>query len=101
MLLEFSIVPMGMGESVSEAVSAVISKVARSGLSYRCNPMGTVIEGEWDEVMGLVKACHMDVLRTYPRVLTRISIDDRPGKKDMISTKLHSVEEKLGMKLEK
>lgn len=101
MLLEFSIVPLGKGEGVGDIVAMVIERVVKSGLPYRCNPMGTVIEGEWEEVMELVKDCHKEVLKTAPRVLTRISIDDRPGRKDMITGKIRSVEERLGRKLEK
>jgi len=101
MLLEFSIVPLGTGESVSEIVAKVIETVDRSGLPYRCNPMGTVIEGEWDEVMGVVRKCHFDVLSVSPRVLTRITIDDRPGKSDRITGKLESVERRLGKEVRK
>lgn len=99
MLLEFSIVPLGTGESVSEIVSKVIETVDKSGLPYRCNPMGTVIEGEWDEVMNVVRKCHFDVRGMAPRVLTRISIDDRPGKPDRITGKLESVEKRLRKEL--
>lgn len=101
MLLEFSIVPLGTGESVSEIVSKVIETVDKSGLPYRSNPMGTVIEGEWDELMNVVRQCHLDVLRISPRVLTRISIDDRPGKTGRITGKLESVEKHLGKTVRK
>jgi len=50
MLVQFSIVPLGTGESVSQSVAEVIRIVDESGLPYRTNPMGTVVEGEWDEL---------------------------------------------------
>ena len=58
-LLEFSISPLGKGESVSKYVSRALDIIDKSGVDYRLNPMGTVLEGEWDEVMAVVKKCYM------------------------------------------
>jgi uncharacterized protein (TIGR00106 family) len=101
MLAQFSIVPLGKGESISEPVSRVLKIVDEGGLPYRITPMGTIIEGEWDEVMALIRACHLEVLKGMPRLLTTITIDDRPGKPDRITEKVRSVETKLGRKLKK
>jgi uncharacterized protein (TIGR00106 family) len=101
MLIQFSIVPIGTGESISESVAGVIRIVDESGLPYRTNPMGTVIEGGWDEVMALIRKCHEEVLRGASRVLTSISIDDRPGKPDRITEKVKSVEKRLGREIKK
>ncbi len=101
MLAEFHVVPIGTGESMSEQIAKLFKLVEAGGLPYKATPMGTVIEGEWDEVMGLIKKCHQTLLAEWPRVLTSISIDDRGEKKGMLEGKLKSVEEKLGKKLEK
>ena len=101
MLVQFSIVPLGTGESVSEGVAEVIRIVDESGLPYRTNPMGTVVEGEWDEVIALIRKCHEEALRNASRVLTSISIDDRPGKPDRIIEKIKSVEKRLGREIKK
>ncbi len=101
MLVQFSIVPIGTGESISESVTGVIRIVDESGLPCRTNPMGTVIEGGWDEVMALIRKCHEEVLRGASRVLTSISIDDRPGKPDRITEKVKSVEKRLGREIKK
>ena len=98
-LAEFSIVPLGKGASVSPFVAEVIKIVAESGLSYKANPMGTVMEGDWDAVMGVIRKCHDEVMRGSERVLTSIKIDDRKGKEKRMEAKLESVEQKLGMKL--
>jgi uncharacterized protein (TIGR00106 family) len=100
-LAEFSIVPLGKGASVSPAVARVLKIVAESGISYKANPMGTVLEGEWDRVMGIIKECHQEVMKDADRAVTSIKIDDRKGKGERIGTKLESVEQKLGMKLQK
>jgi len=101
MLVEFSVVPLGMGESVSRQIAQVLKIVSESGVSYKANPMGTVLEGEWDKVMGVIKKCHEEVMKDAERVLTSIKIDDRKGKEQRIEKKLESVEQKLGMKLKK
>ena len=101
MLVEFSVVPLGTGASVSPQISRVLKIVSESGVSYKANPMGTVLEGEWDKVIGVVKKCHDEVMKDAERVLTSIKIDDRKGKEQRIEKKLESVEQKLGMKLKK
>jgi uncharacterized protein (TIGR00106 family) len=101
MLVQFSIVPLGAGESISGQVAKILGLVDGSGLSYRLTPMGTIVEGEWDEVMALVGKCHREALKGAPRVLTTITIDDRPGKPDRITEKVRSVEVKLGRALKK
>jgi len=95
-IAEFTISPVGVGESLSKYVAEVIDIVDKSGLPYLLTPMGTIVEGEWDEVMGLIKRCHHRMRELAPRVATRIYIDDRPGKKGLLEYKTRSVEEKLG-----
>lgn len=98
-LVEFSVVPLGKGVSVSEQVAEAVRIVAESGITYRVNPMGTVIEGEWDEVMNVVKRCHHEVRKGADRVITAIKIDDRKGSERRIDGKVKTVEQKLGIKL--
>ncbi len=99
MLVEFSVVPVGTGVSISPQIAKVLKIVSESGLQYKANPMGTVLEGDWDAVMAVVKKCHDTVMKDSERALTTIAIDDRKGKEARIEKKLESVEQKLGMKL--
>lgn len=101
MLVEFSIVPLGKGVSVGNDVANVIKIVENSGLPYKLNPMGTVVEGKWDEVMALIKRCHRAVLRNGERVVTTIKIDDRKGRSNMIEGKIASLEKRLKKSLRK
>lgn len=101
MLVEFSIVPLGAGSSISTKIAGVMKIVDASGLPYRINPMGTVVEGEWDELFRLIKKCHSSVKKNENRVMTRILIDDRKGRSDMLSYKIKSVEKKIGRPLKK
>ncbi len=100
-LIEFSVMPIGKGPSMSPVVAKALKIVTGSGVPYKANPMGTVLEGEWDDVMGVVKKCHHEVMKEAERVVTTITIDDRKGKESRLEKKLESLEQKMGMKLKK
>jgi len=101
MMIELSVVPLGKGASVSATVARVMRLIVESGIPYKANPMGTVIEGEWGPVMDLVRRCHDEAMREADRVVTTIKIDDYKGKGPRLGSKLESVEQKLGRKLER
>jgi uncharacterized protein (TIGR00106 family) len=100
MIAEFSVWPM-VGASVSQQVAKVVKLVDESGLPYKLNAMGTVVEGEWDEVMGLIKKCHQLLAGETERVITNISIDDRKGRTQRITGKVESIEKILGREVKK
>ncbi|OGW39579.1 MAG: hypothetical protein A2Y97_11950 [Nitrospirae bacterium RBG_13_39_12] len=101
MLVEFSIIPIGIGSSIGDQLAEVLKIVDSSGLPYKINPMGTVIEGEWDEIIKLIKKCHMTMMKSAERTVTTISIDDRKGKPDRINQKVKSIEKRIGKSLKK
>ena len=101
MLVEFSVFPIGKGESLSQHVSQIIKIIDESGLEYRLNPMGTVVEGEWDEILDVIKRCHHKMRQYSTRVITNISIDDREGAVGRITGKIESVEKTLGREVKK
>ena len=98
-LLEFSMTPLGKGESVSKFVARSLDIIDRSGLPYRVNPMGTVIEGDWDEVFGVVRKCFERMKKDCTRISTSIKFDYRKGKGGRITAKVESLEKKLKRKL--
>jgi len=100
-MVEFSVVPVGKGESLSRVIARVLKIIAESGVNYRANPMGTVLEGSWAEVMDVVKKCHDEAMKESGRVVTSIKIDDRNGAEKRMEEKLGSVERKLGTVLRK
>jgi len=100
-LLEFSMSPMTRGESVSSVVCRSLDIIDKSGVDYRLNPMGTVLEGEWDEVMNVVKQCYEKMSSDCDRISCSIKIDYRKGGKGRLESKIASVEEKLGKSLKK
>ena len=100
MLAEFSIMPVGKGESLSEDVAEVIKIVSDSGLPSKTGAMSTSIEGDWDEVMGLIKKCRDKMLESSSRVYLTIKIDERKGAEGRLTGKIKSIEEKLGKSLQ-
>ncbi len=101
MIVQFSIVPLGVGTSLSEHVAKVIEIVHESGLPYKFHAMGTIVEGDWDEVMNLIKNCRDTLMEDLERILIDIRIDDRKGAKNRIEGKVVSVEKKVKRKIKK
>lgn len=95
MLAAFSITPLGVGESVSGAVADAVRLVRDSGLPNETNAMFTNVEGDWDEVMALLKACVEKVGEAAPRVSVVIKLDHRPGTADALHAKVRAVEAHL------
>ncbi|HIJ37685.1 MAG TPA: MTH1187 family thiamine-binding protein [Rhodospirillaceae bacterium] len=98
-LLEFSMSPLGKGESVSEFVARSLDIIDKSGLAYQLTPMGTILEGEWSEVMAVVTACFATMSADCNRISTQIRIDYRANAKGRLKGKVESVQKKLGRKL--
>jgi len=82
MLAEFTIFPVGAGTSLSAYVARAVKLVEESGLNYRVGPMGTCVEGSWDQIMALMKKCHDAVAADSERLVMHIYIDDRKGAQD-------------------
>jgi uncharacterized protein (TIGR00106 family) len=96
---EFSVTPIGKGASVGTYVARCLEIVDRSGVPYRLNAMGTVIEGEFEDIMKLVARCHQAVAEDCERVSTIVKIDDRRGASGQLEAKVKAVERRLGRKL--
>lgn len=98
-LLEFSMYPVDKGESVSAFVARSLDIIDRCGLPYQLTPMGTIIEGEWNEVMAIVNACFEAMQADCSRVVTQIKIDYRNGPGGRLTSKIDAVQKKVGRKL--
>jgi uncharacterized protein (TIGR00106 family) len=96
MLIAFSVTPLGVGEDVGELVAEAVRVVRASGLPNHTDAMFTTIEGEWDEVMAVVKAATDAVAARAPRVSVVIKADVRPGVTGAMTTKVETIERYLG-----
>jgi len=98
-LLEFSMSPLDKGDSLSRYVARSLDLIDKSGLPYQLTPMGTIVEGEWEELMALVTSCYKTMRQDCDRISTSIKIDYRAGKSGRLKSKIRSIESKLGRTL--
>jgi uncharacterized protein (TIGR00106 family) len=87
--------PIGKGESLSPYVARIEAIIRASGLPYSFGPMGTVIEGSYEEVSRVIGDCLEELKRDCDRISTSVKMDYRKGRQDAIQGKVRSVEEKL------
>ena len=95
MLVAFSVTPLGTGEAVGELVAEAVRVVRESGLPHQTDAMFTLLEGEWDEVMAVVKRAVDAVAAKAPRVSLVLKADLRPGVTDGLTSKVARIEEYL------
>jgi uncharacterized protein (TIGR00106 family) len=95
MIVAFSVTPLGVGEAVGEIVAEAVRVVRESGLPNRTDAMFTTLEGEWDEVMDVVKRAVEAVEARAPRVSVVLKADIRSGVTDGMNSKVETVERSL------
>ena len=95
MIVAFSVTPLGVGVGVGEYVADAVQVVRNSGLPNRTDAMFTSVEGNWDEVMDVVKRAVDAVAARAPRVSLTLKADLRAGEKDALNSKVESVERHL------
>lgn len=95
-LMEFSMIPLDKGSSFSLYVSKVLTIVDESGLEYRLNPMGTVVEGEWGQLLDLLTKCFRAIEMISDRISLTVKFDYRKGLSGALESKVKSVEQKAG-----
>src|SRR5213593_4748936 len=100
-LLEFSMAPLEKGDSVGEYVARSLKIIDESGLDYRLHAMGTIIEGELDQVLAVLKQCFDAMATDCQRITCTAKLDYRRGHAGRLQSKVASVEKKLGRPLKK
>lgn len=102
MLAEFSVTPLGGGAHVGKQVARAVQIVKDSGLDYQLTALGTLLEGDRDEVVTVILKAHEALLATNERVYTRIALDEfkseTPGR---LRSKVTKIEQELGVALKK
>ena len=94
-IVEFSIFPMDKGESLSSYVARAMKLIQDSGLPYELNPMGTCVEGDWNDVMSLVDRCFQELQKDCKRISLALKADYRKGSTGRMKAKVESVRAKL------
>jgi uncharacterized protein (TIGR00106 family) len=95
-IAEFTLIPIGVGVSLSKYVAVCEQILEESGLSYELHANGTNLEGEWEQVMGAIKTCHERLHEMgVPRISTQIKLGTRIDRDQKMADKIASVREKL------
>lgn len=95
-MIDLCVVPLGVGVSVSAYVAACQKILDQAGLKHQLHAYGTNVEGEWDAVMGAVKACHEEIHRMgAPRITTTLKLGTRVDRHQTMGDKIDSVGRKL------
>ena len=95
MLVAFSVTPLGVGDAVGEYVAVAVRVVRDSGLPNRTDAMFTTVEGDWDEVMAVVKRAVDAIAAKAPRISVVLKADIRPGATGALTAKVESLERHL------
>src|SRR5687768_15455573 len=98
-LLEFAMSPTGQPGSLAPYVARMLDIIDRSGVAYQLTSMGTILEGDWDQVMGVVGACFKALEADCPRIGMNLKMDYRAGPQARLRSKIDAVEQQLGRSL--
>lgn len=101
MMIEFSILPINEDAHLGKYITAAVKIVHESGLEYRLTPMGTIIIGEWEPALAVIRQCHEAVRQMSDRVMTRIKVDDTKDGARLPEEKVKVVENLLGFQVKK
>jgi uncharacterized protein (TIGR00106 family) len=95
-IADISIIPLGVGLSLSSYVAVCERTFIEAGLEPRLHANGTNVEGEWDTVMAALKTCHERLHEMgVPRIATNLRLGTRVDREPSMDAKLESVKEKL------
>jgi len=95
-IVDFTVVPVGAGISLSPYVAEVERILQRAGLHHVLHANGTNVEGEWDDVMAAIRACHEALhAQGVPRIHTDIKLGTRSDRAQSMADKVESVKAKL------
>jgi uncharacterized protein (TIGR00106 family) len=101
MLFELNMIPLGGDSHLSSEIARVLDRIDKSGLPYVLTPTTTCIEGEWDEVLPLIRRCHEDLRQRSTHVVTTIKIADDAEATNKLTSNVTSVEAKVGRPLKR
>jgi len=96
-LAGITIVPLGVGLSLSRYVAECERILQEAGLEPQLHANGTNVEGEWDAVFAALRCCHERLHALgAPRVTTTLQVGTRVDRDQTLADKVRSVREKLG-----
>ena len=98
-LMELTMIPLDKGSSFSKYVATTLDIIDSSGMNYQLTPMGTIIEGEWRDLLSLLDKCFNALNEVSDRISVSVKFDHRKGREGRLRSKIKSVEDKVGRRL--
>jgi len=96
-IVDFTVVPVGTGTSLSGYIAEVERVLRATGLHYQLHANGTNLEGDWEPVMAAIRQCHERLHALgVPRIHTDIKLGTRSDREQRMADKVASVRQKLG-----
>ena len=95
-LMEFSMIPLDKGDHFSAYVTRILTVVDQSGLPYQLTSMGTIVEGDWDDLLALLTRCFRELEKVSDRISLQVKFDYRRGASGRMESKVRSVEAQAG-----
>ena len=95
MLFSVTMFPIGDGSSLKKPIADVIDEIDRGGLHYEVTPSDTVVEGEWDTVMPVLKKAEERLRAKHDRVFMLLTVDDHAGAANRLHNAVSEIESEL------
>jgi uncharacterized protein (TIGR00106 family) len=99
MLFSLAMFPIGGSDSLVDPVAQVVDEIDRAGLNYEVTGADTVIEGDWEEVMPVIRRASERLREDHDRVFMVLTVDDHRGGGDRLHRAVEDIERKLGRSL--
>ena len=99
-MFSVSMFPIGTGCSLRKPVAAVIDEIDRAGLRYQVTGMDTVIEGDWNDVIPVLRRAEERLRKDHDRVFMQLTMDDHAAVQDRLTGAVADVERELGRHVE-
>ncbi len=96
MLAHVTFTPVGTGEETKELLAKAAKLIEKSELDYQLTSLGTLLEGDWDEVMAIIRKCHDEIKGFAERVVTNIIVDDRKDLSSRLTKNALEIEYAVG-----
>jgi uncharacterized protein (TIGR00106 family) len=96
MLFSVSMFPVGSSDSLSHPIAEVIDEIDHAHLPYQVTAMDTIIEGDWDDVMPVVRSAYERMVREHDRVYLTVVVDEHKRAKSRLKGAIHDVDRELG-----
>jgi uncharacterized protein (TIGR00106 family) len=96
MLFSVSMFPIGSGDELSHPVAEVIDEIDHAGLPYQVSAMNTIVEGDWDQVMPVIRRAHQRMVGEHDRVYLTIAVDEHKNLQSRLKGAVKDVDRELG-----